>query len=499
MQVDLKVQMDGKDKLIDYISKCLNDNPKNVYIYSGIIKESGLDIIEEDLVDLKSNLMFVMSIDKKNTTKSMLESLLKHTKDVYVYNNNGEYEFDSSIMAFEYSKEAVLISSSANISEGGISDNISIYTVIRYNLIDADDKKNYKLAIKKMLDVKSDKRFVKLSSDYIEELLNNKEIFTTKQYVHNVKSISELLREQKNIKGNKKIDTDVNTEDDSYPLNNAKFEKFDLSNNSIDIEIPEDEVIKEKNVEQKIKETSNKKNMKKDNKKLEENNKADKISDKEDKIDKNNKLYDENFKDVDFDANSTLDIENMLFSKAKMDINEDMDSNVIKEQKIGKNKSQKDVIKAKNIDLNNVFNLIFQLDDKQNKGQDSNAIKIQNYINSSIPNFFELSEKGQLIEEDGKKIRERNIELIIVDVKNKQKYNDKFAKVIQKSGQSYVYICSDYLKNIDYVKYDIARIIKLSETLYQIEFVQKDIEEYRIWNKLCNKAMRLNDRRYGVM
>lgn len=55
----------------------------------------------------------------------MLDTLLKYTKDVYVYNNNELIEFDSSMCIFEYKDEAVIYNLSSNFSEGGLINNLS--------------------------------------------------------------------------------------------------------------------------------------------------------------------------------------------------------------------------------------------------------------------------------------------------------------------------------------------------------------------------------------
>ena len=75
----------------------------------------------------------------------------------------------------------------------------------------------------------------------------------------------------------------------------------------------------------------------------------------------------------------------------------------------------------------------------------------------------------------------------------------KSAKILQKKGQSYLTIESDCIKNIMYEENDIVRIIKLSSEVFHLEVIPKDMQEYKLWNKLCNQDIKASSRRYGVM
>ena len=46
---------------------------------------------------------------------------------------------------------------------------------------------------------------------------------------------------------------------------------------------------------------------------------------------------------------------------------------------------------------------------------------------------------------------------------------------------------------------DIARIIKLSSDVYHIEIISQDMQEYNIWEKLCNQKFKASTRKYGMM
>ena len=80
-----------------------------------------------------------------------------------------------------------------------------------------------------------------------------------------------------------------------------------------------------------------------------------------------------------------------------------------------------------------------------------------------------------------------------------KKYTDRNAKISYKVGQSYVSIISDVFKNVDYVEFDIARIIKLDSKVYHIEIITSDMQEYKLWSKLCNQDFKSSARKYGMM
>ena len=136
---------------------------------------------------------------------------------------------------------------------------------------------------------------------------------------------------------------------------------------------------------------------------------------------------------------------------------------------------------------------------KGTKAQDANLLKIPNYIQTTIPDFFELSSKGKNMEIDGNVYKVRVIKLEIVDVKNNKKYTDREARLMHKVGQSYLTINTDVLKNINYEENDIARIIKLSTDIYHIEIISKDMQEYKLWSKVCTQKFKSTTRKYGMM
>lgn len=487
MQVNIIMQKENENTLANAISTCLEENAKKAYFFIGNFKETGYKIIEEDLIDIKTKLYFAIGIDKKTTTRSMLEGLIDYTDDVYYYSNNNLNEFVSTICIFEYTDRAHVYVSSSNISESGIQTDLSIYTKITYNLKDASDKQEYKNHVKELQKMVTDNDFEKLDKNAIEKLVENKEIFSTRQYNHTVMSISELLGKKDKKEEPKKDELSKEEIDDVYKKD-IEIPKIDLSDISIDIDIPEE-------VETKVKEDiaidyeEDKITLPKDIEQYEE------VEEKEDVIDENNELYDASMKDDELDLSETLDINDMLFSKA--DIKLDVKSSKPKKKKEKETiDEEENIVKTKKVNLNNVTNLIFEVSAKNSK--EENTVRVPNHVRTMIPEFFGLDE-AESEEINGTIYKVKNISLELVNAKTNEKYTDKEAKITYKPKQSYLTFVSDMLNNISYEENDIVRIIKMSENEYHMEIVDKNIQEYKVWSKLCNQTFRASTKKFGVM
>lgn len=507
MRVEFLMQKDKESSLLENLLNSFLEKPKKVYMILGDLKESGFKLIEEEFIDTKIKLFMAIGINKKNTTRGMLENILEFTKDVYYYSNNDIIEFASNICVFEYTNTAYIFVSPSSFSESGIIENISMYNKITVDLKDTEQKEEYKKIIKIITKNIEDIGFKTLDKKTIEELVNNKEIFTTRQYTHtNVMSISELL--DKDNKETPKKEMSKNEIDDVF-VGDTQIPKVDLS----DIEIDFDDIDISNEVEKKVKEEIK---PKEESINLEyedslDDIELDEIEENEDYelpneeiIDKDNELYDESLEDMEFDANDVLDITDMLFSKADVKLDIDLKSkekaNKKEEQEELDNKFKEDeLVQVKKLNLNNISNLIVELPNRPLKSQDQDKIKVQNSIQKMIPNFFALQDKGNSVEINGVMYKQKNITLEVVNVKDGSKYSDRNAKILQKKGQSYLTIKSDCIKNIMYEENDIVRIIKLSSEIFHLEVIPKDMQEYKLWNKLCNQEIKASSRKYGVM
>ena len=123
--------------------------------------------------------------------------------------------------------------SACNISDSGLNKNLSVYEEIIYDLSNSNDKAEYKEKIKQITSIPNNDNFFLLTKDIILDLIENKEIFSTKQYNHNVMSISELLN-KKNEEKDEMISNSKSVFDEGE---NAKVPKIDLSDIDLDIDI----------------------------------------------------------------------------------------------------------------------------------------------------------------------------------------------------------------------------------------------------------------------
>lgn len=494
MQVNIMMQKENENTIANAISTCLANNAKKAYFFVGNFKETGYKVIEEDLIDIKTKLFFAIGIDKKTTTRSMLDGILDYADEVYYYSNNNLNEFVANMCIFEYTDRAEMYVSTSNLSESGILTDLSLYTQITYDLKDANDKQEYKKQIKDLLKIVESEGFNELNKDTINKLVEDKEIFSTRQYNHNVMSISELLGKKPKKEEVKKELTKEEV-DDVY-VKDIEIPKIDLSDISIDIDIPEEEVkVVEKKEELHIDYEEEKITLPKD---MEEYEEIEEVEEevKEDKIDKNNELYDESMENEDIDFNTTLDINDMLFAKADLKLDITKEKKPKKKAKKEDKLEEEEVVKVKKVNLNNITSLIFEMHARNSKDPDS--VRVPNYVKAMIPEFFALDE-AQSEEINGTLYKVKNIKLEIVDVKSNEKYQDKNAKITYKPKQSYLSFVSEFLSNVIYEEDDIIRIIKLSDNEYHVEIVDKSMQEYKVWKKLCNQTFRASTKKFGMM
>lgn len=501
MQVEFLIQNKNKDTLLESFLECFSKKPKKVYMLLGDLKETGFRLIEEEFIDTDIKLFMAIGVNKKNTTRNMLDSILGYTKDAYYYTNNDIIEFNSNICIFEYANEAIIYVSSGSFSESDIKDNITIYNKITVNLKEENDKKEYKNIIKKLTKSLEDLNFVKLNKTKINELVENKEIFSTRQYTHtNVKSISELLGKAKNEPVKEMTKNEI---DDVY-VSDVEIPKVDLSD--IDLSLADIDISEEEEKEEKsVKEDKNKKEEIEVEYSEDENNPSvEEIKDEEDIIDKENELYDESLENMEFDEDSVLDINDMLFSKADIKLDSDVKKKSEEKKKaeveqVNEIDNEDEILKVKKLNLNNISNVIMELSNSPSKEADLEKFKVPNQLQKMIPEFFELQDKGKNEEIASFMYKVRNISLEVIDVKTGEKYTDRDAKIMQKKGQSYLLIVSSAIKNIKYSENDIARIIKLSSDTYHIEIIPQDMQEYKLWSKLCNQKFKAGNRKFGMM
>ena len=464
MKSILKIQRNSVNTLKDEILSHSNSKLKKIYIITSDIKESGYDVVEECLIDLKARKFIALGIDKKNTTRKMLDNVLKYTKTVYVWDNNSDVEFNSNMFVFEYEDEAQVYLLSGSVTDSMIETDVSIYTKLSFDLI--KDKKEYEEYIDTLTkDIKSN--FTKLTKEYIDELVENKLIFTTKQYMHVLPSIAELLGKTDDNKNEEKA-----VEKKPIPkieLDTSDLDSFEIDLGDISNFKPQEEI--EKTIEPKVIEEVETEAFGLDEQEHEDEQEEYVISDE------------------------VIDMESLVLESKVVKINKN--SITKKQEKTKQQEGEKQT--SKKINLSKVSNIIMELASKPTKGKDINKIKIPNYIKDMIPQFFEIMEDAKVVKTEDGEYKEANIKLEVIDVNTSNKYTDTIACLRQKVGQTHIEIESDKLSDITYEELDIARVIKLAKDSYHIEIIPQGIEEYSLWGKLCTNSFRGSSRQYGLM
>lgn len=494
MKVEMNVQGESF-RLKTCIEEEIEKKPKKAYFLIGNLKDSGMDILEEMLIDTNIKTSIYVAYDKKSTTKMLLERVYKLFNERYVYNNNDEIEFKCGMYIFETDKEATIITSPASFSEDGMDKTLTIVSKVTYNLKNADEAKEYKAFIKSCIPNKNEK-FKVLTKTFIKELVEEKQIFSSKQYEHSIKSISEFLSESKK----------KNQENNTLASQSAEDIKLDTPKINTDIELDFDLETLEEDVDENIVEESVK-----ENEIQEEKDEKDDIGFDDDslieeyndeilaKIDESQDL---DFEDEEIEETSSevIDLEDMLFTKANVKLDErgieTSKKNEIVDEDYDDNYDK--VVKSKKIILNNVTTFLFESSGKQQNGQDLDLIKIPNYISKLIPEFFSLNTmKKEMV--NGVEYTSKKVTLEIISVKENLTIKDTDALITHRKGQTYFCFSSEKFVNLDYENFDIIRISKIKEESYKIEFISKELPEYDVWKKAINQKFKASDRMYGIL
>ncbi|MBQ8042906.1 MAG: hypothetical protein IJ272_01995 [Clostridia bacterium] len=470
MKIELKVQKDSVSTLKEEILSHSNSKLKKIYVTASDVKESGYDIVEECLIDLKARKFIALGIDKKNTTRKMLENVLKYTKNVYIWDNNADVEFNANVFVFEYEDEAFVYLVQGGLTDSMLETDLSMYTKVTYDLV--KDKKEYEEYIDTLTKEIKDS-FVKLTKEYIDMLAEQKLIFTTKQYMHVVPSIAELLGKKDEVA--EKAET---VEPQKLPkielgdmdLGSFEIDLGDMAN--VDVEVEAEYVIQEP--KQEVAEEVETDAFGLDEETFEQDDEEDYVI-----------------------SDEAIDMEALVLESKVVKI----DKETIESGKKKGKKEDKEAEKqaSKKINLDKVSNIIMELASKPTKGKDVNKIKIPNYIKDMIPNFFEIMEDALVRKTDDGEYKEAVIKLEVIDVNNGTKHVDAEAKIRQKVGQTYIEFETDKLIDVAYEELDIARVIKLAKDSYHIEIIPQGIEEYSLWDKLCTNSFRGSNRQYGLM
>ena len=205
-----------------------------IWIVAGFAKDSALDMLFDSLkkaADSGTQIECVFGIDKKNTSKDMMLKLLGIGCKIRYHINADESKFESRMFIFESEKEdSYVYIPGSKLSEGGITDNITLIEEISYTPQEKLDFSKVKASLEN--GIASDE-FETLTEEKLKELASTGDIMA-RITERKIPSINQLYNNTQNDEENA-----VTTYDEEASVNYKE-----LLNTELDIDIDSEETIK---------------------------------------------------------------------------------------------------------------------------------------------------------------------------------------------------------------------------------------------------------------
>lgn len=238
--MDIKfINQPKEQKMGEVLKKRLEENFDEVWIVSGIVKDTGLEYLKESIesaIKNKTEVNMLIGVDRKNTSKDALINLISIGANLSIHVNTEDEKVESRIYAFiSNKKESYVYLFGGKLSEGGLTENNSIITEIKYQ----KDEQEALRVFKTQLISGTSSIFKNVDKEDILLLAKNGEILT--------RIIDRKIPSIKELYGNKEQIIGEQTYDESSNL--KIFDIDDLEN--IDIEF-EDGIELRKNVELQV-------------------------------------------------------------------------------------------------------------------------------------------------------------------------------------------------------------------------------------------------------
>lgn len=234
--MEIKFLNQPKDVKIGEIltEKLMNEKFVRVWIFAGFVKDSGLDYLLEAIKKARENgtiVECILGLDKKNTSKDMLSKLLNLGCKIRFHMNDDTSKLETRIYAFESDiEESYLYLTGAKLSEGGLTENISLVTEIKYLLAEKREFNKVKLSIESGI---NNEKFETLNELRLKDLASTGEILA-RITERRIPSISERYNAGE-------IEIGVQEYDES---SSAKYAELANKEFNIDIDLPQNIDIK---------------------------------------------------------------------------------------------------------------------------------------------------------------------------------------------------------------------------------------------------------------
>lgn len=238
--MDIKFINQPKElKMGNILRKRLEENFNDVWIISGIVKDSGIEYLLESIekgIKGGTKVHMLIGVDRKNTSKDILLKLLSVGADLNIHVNQEEDKVETRVYVFESQNgNSYVYLSGGKLSEGGLLENVCLITEIKYS---SEEKDEYKI-FKNQLLQGTVNNFKNVDSEDIILLAKNGEVLT-RIIDRKIPSISELYGNKEQTIGEQVYDEGTNL---------GLFNVDDLDN--VDIEFDEGIELR-KNVELEV-------------------------------------------------------------------------------------------------------------------------------------------------------------------------------------------------------------------------------------------------------
>lgn len=177
--MEVKFYNQPKDvKLADILKdKLCSGNFKNIWFVAGYTKDDGLEFFLPDFdnaLKTGASISFVLGLDRKNTSKSILETLLSRECKIRAYLNNDDNDkFETRVFAFEgIDNKDFIYLTATKFSENGFLDSKCLVTEIIYT----NERKEFNKFKASLESGFSGNDFFELNSECLKELASNGDI-----------------------------------------------------------------------------------------------------------------------------------------------------------------------------------------------------------------------------------------------------------------------------------------------------------------------------------
>lgn len=147
--MDIKFINQPKElKMGEILKKRLQEKYDEAWLVSGIVKDSGIEYLMEDLeTAIKNNMIInlLLGVDRKNTSKDILLKIISIGANLSVHVNREEDKVETRVYAFfNENGDSYAYFCGGKLSEGGLVENQCLITEIRYSKNEKEELKCFK-------------------------------------------------------------------------------------------------------------------------------------------------------------------------------------------------------------------------------------------------------------------------------------------------------------------------------------------------------------------